>query len=486
MLNVNEWTPVGNLAEILDVSDAEGWQQLRDWYTAPNSPSPQLERIIEIASQHAVVSVLVERRYIDADWRSEHSRFFGGTFKRYPTVCHRLHFFSAVVDPTLDGLAEMQDAYRGYSVMRPLPWAPVGRTMLTPPPELSGATVSECVEQVTVFGARLTVTGMPFISQDSQYLRCAHAAIWMVMRHSHLKHGVPRQLTGEVREAAVGGLVVGRQLPSDGLSLSQMLNALDVLGLSAGSLTIGPKGRPDDKSIPGSLSLYAIACRQINSDLPPIVVSESHAWVLVAWARQPSGGHSRLTLWRHDDAVGPYIRIDDPYNETNSAHSPWVAIITPLLPKMNIDAERAEATGAAFLDYFRVEWGNDCARSTQLHSNNQLTYRTFAVKASDFKARLGSRRLDAELVRLYRSMQMPRYVWVVEAVDKEARSRLEPDVLGEVVLDSTYAAPQELKHAAALVVHLEGKAYAMDPDAYESLELDLASRENYLSDRDAR
>src|SRR5918995_1210962 len=64
---------------------------------------------------------------------------------------------------------------------------------------------------------------MPFLSQDAEYLRCAHAVLWMVLRHTHLAHGLPRHLTAEVHDAALGGVIVGRQVPSEGLSVQQML-----------------------------------------------------------------------------------------------------------------------------------------------------------------------------------------------------------------------------------------------------------------------
>ena len=82
-----EWTPDDAPAVILETSSEDAWDQLRSWY-APNAPAPPLERIIEIAKSHGVAAVLVERRYIDADYRSEHSRFYSTTFRRYPSDLH--------------------------------------------------------------------------------------------------------------------------------------------------------------------------------------------------------------------------------------------------------------------------------------------------------------------------------------------------------------------------------------------------------------
>ena len=76
-------------------------------------------------------SVVVEQRYLDPDWRSEHGAFHGRLFRRHPSVCHRWHLFTDDVPADLSALRP--EAYRGYVVLRPLPSTPVGRTMIAPP-----------------------------------------------------------------------------------------------------------------------------------------------------------------------------------------------------------------------------------------------------------------------------------------------------------------------------------------------------------------
>lgn len=487
-LTIDEWARNDEPGEIIDVRDGSGWDLLRGRY-ADDIDAP-LERIIEIAIDHGVETIVVEFRYIDADWRSEHDHFYGSTFRRYPSICHRLHFFASVVSANFDGLADHAEAYRGYSVMRPLPGSPVGRTMITPPAELSGAVMVKATETVNLFGFDLAVTAMPFISQDAQYLRCAHASIWMILRHATLQHGLPKRLPGEIREAGVGGVVVGRQLPSDGLSVAQMLEALDRLGLPAGLLEPSPDAGPVSKPEPGSLTLYGVLCRYVNSDLPPIVVSHKHAWVVVGWRRSASAGHARLTLWRHDDARGPYIRVDDPWNEPEPAHRPWRLILTPLMPKMNIDAERAEATGATWMELMIKSWGTmpdgSLSRAAEALANGHLTWRTFAVRSNAFKSRLALRGLDPTLVSLYRTTHMPRYIWIIEAVDREARGASRPDVLGEVILDSTHASPKKFAMSGLLCGHLETNAFSQAPDHNTTQMAHLARGSHYLGDQIAR
>lgn len=463
------WTAPTDPFEIVDLTSGEGWERLRIEYSLTRdgkSMSRQLERVIDVCKSRGVASVLIEYRYVDADWRSEHANFYGSTFVRYPSVCHRLHFFACALKGDLTELDDtvVQEAYRGYSVMRPLRETPVGRTMITPPPELLGATLAEVTEKVHLFGATLSVTGMPFISQDAMYLRCAHASIWMVLRYAHLRHGLPRRLPGDIRDAGVGGMVVGRQLPSDGLSTAQMLGALDTLGLPTGRLKPmadpGPEPEPEDAPGPGDPTLYGIACRYVSSELPPIVVSVKHCWVIVAWKREKSDGHNKITLWRHDDARGPYIRIDNPWDEVEDDHEGWQHILPPLLPKMNLDAESAESAGATFLT--NIIQQNEGSAAYEAMKADRLTWRTFAVSSNEFKARLGTRGLPSSLVRMYRLAQLPRQVWLVEAVDREARDGNRADVLGTAVFDSTHAGRR--RTITPLAGHLEDVGFYYLPD----------------------
>lgn len=479
----NEWTPDDSPGDVRRVtSDPATYEPLLNFYTGGRGRDLPLERVFEIARGHGVKSVVVERRYIDADWRSEHANFYGGTFRRYPSVCHRLHFFSADVPDDLEKLDDFQDAYRGYSVMRPLPFAPVGRTMIEPPEEVAGATHTACRETVHVFGWPLDIVSMPFISQDAQYLRCAHASIWMVLRYASVVHGLPVRMPEDIQEACAGGVVVGRQLPSAGLSVHQMLAGMSRLGLSPGKLEAPQSltaGAPP-------LTLFGILCRYINSQLPPIVVSLSHAWVIVGWKRVPSPGHPELTLWRHDDAAGPYIRIDDPWQEARPQHRPWSAIITPLLQKMYIDAERAETTGKAWFELLRKSAIGTFRRAEQADAASELTYRAYAVRGTDYKSRLKDRGLDPGVASLYRLAHMPRYVWVVEAVDRAARKLGHPDVLGEFILDATISEHADLRDRGLVALHLEDYAFTAGPDHHELQHLTIANPRAYISDLYAR
>lgn len=444
-----------------DFSSDNGLTEFYTRYTGGHG-NPALFRIIQIAVEHRVKGVLVETRYIDADWRSEHARFYSTTYVRYPSVAHRAHFFTKPLPEDLGDLSGLVKAYKGYTVLRPLPSQPVGRTMVEPPPELKSGTRCEAEEHVDVLGWKMKVRGMPFISQDAQYLRCAHADLWMVLRHAYLRHQLGRTLPAQVHDATMGGYIVGRQVPSEGLSVQQMLAGMSTLGLSPAILPL-PQTKEDDAT-KGNLGLYAVLCRYVNSNISPIVSSGCHVWLIVGYTRTGSNAHPTLTLYRHDDAAGPYIPIDDPWNEPFNEHKPWARVMLPLPPKIYMTAERAEIIGRW---WFR-NWIDEARQDDPLvlaQRLGNLTFRTYGLDASQYKFALADRSgFDPEVARQYRLAPWPRNLWVIEAIDRQLRDDGEAYVLGEVIIDPTashYAPPSE---PGIIALHAPGFWWRISPD----------------------
>jgi hypothetical protein len=475
------WSPDDAAAAVYDVTVDGAWEQLVDFYAGGSTSAP-LERIVALAREHGVRSLVVEQRHLDPDWRSEHAAFHGRLFRRHPTVTHRWHLFTDAVDP--EDLTRLDPAaYRGYTVLRPLPATPVGRTMITPPPGLDGGVRCEATERVSLFGTALEVRAMPFLSQDAEYLRCAHATLWMVLRHAHLAHGVPRRLTAEVHDAALGGMIVGRQVPSEGLSVPQMMAGATRLGLSPGLVHL-PQTRAEDDDA-GMLTLHGILCRYVNSQAPPIVISRAHAWVVVGYRRVSPESGAGVRLWRHDDARGPYLEVPDPFDEVDDAHRPWQAAILPLLPDVYVTAERAEAAGEHWFRGYLGQADEDepIARAA---ANGGLTWRTYVTRTDEWLERLTGRGVDPELARLYRLTPMPEYVWVVEAVDRAARSAGQPDVVGEAILDSTASTHHEPLLSGLIALHGGRLAHRVGPDHGQRREIRLPAPGHYRTGRRGR
>lgn len=480
-----QWTPSPEPAIAYDLTLPNAAEELIDFY----GRTPPLEQVFSVAHSNSARTAIVELRYIDADFRSSHERFYAGKYRRYPSVCHRLHFFAAAFDD-LALIGEHTDDYLGYSIMRPLEHSPVGRTMLKPPATLNDSVMCTVKSQPNLLGWDLEVRAVPFISQDEQLLRCAHAVQWMVLYHSYLSGETPRIHPGEIHDASGVAAPVDRTLPSHGLAPHQVLAGLDRLHLSPAIVELNFTSKKESKE-ERHLSLFATLCRLLNSQIPPLVHSAEHAWVVAGYrVNEPPGAHDDIELVCHDDSQGPYIHVKDPWAD-DYPRRPWLAAVIPYPRKVHLPAEKAEIAGRHWL----TVQARAAASSTSGNyladavADDHVHYRTYAALAARFKSDLRSKRPDVpeELVDLYCRTQWPRFVWVVEAVDNRLRANASAQgdegacVLGEVLFDATdhhLAAPHNV---VPIALHASGRAAVRAPD-YDALkELHLEQFSPYSS-----
>ena len=202
---------------------------------------------------------------MDADYRSEHSAFYSTTFRRYPSVAHRLHFFDVALTkadfPHDQPPAFDASAYLGYSVVRPIFAAPVGRTMISPKPELAPHVSCVIDDEVNLYGSKLTVSGAaPFMSQDTQLGVCVHVTAWVVSYYHHHRFQGPRWMPerNRFRDSALSRRRV--PAPAEGLTIEQLTGILDTLDLPPIVYRNDHFGAGED--------VFSIACRYLNSGLP--------------------------------------------------------------------------------------------------------------------------------------------------------------------------------------------------------------------------
>ena len=176
-------------ADVISLRADEDWQMLHEYYVEPDQlpllgsgrtdADDAYLRCLEVARESAARTVVIETRYIDADYRSEYSAYYSKAFADIDDSTHRLHFFTSEIEEEQIWNLPDKPGYLGYVIVRPSPSGMVGRSILRPPPELRAWVRTAIREPVSFFGQRLTVEGVPFMSQDTQLGRCAHAATWM-------------------------------------------------------------------------------------------------------------------------------------------------------------------------------------------------------------------------------------------------------------------------------------------------------------------
>lgn len=424
---------------VIELDDL-GWEQLRDFYL-PLTPegtrvgqagAQAFDRVLYVARAAGANSAYIEYRYIDIDFRSEFNHFYGSTFRRYPSVCHRLHFFAGDLAQDLSNLVDIGESYVGYTTIRPLETSPIGRTVLPPPDELKAAVLCLATDLVHLRGVELRVTGMPFTSQDGQYLRCSHSSLWMAATFWNMKGVTPRFLPHEIHEAARGGTMQGRERPHEGLTVPQLMGAIQALGFSGPLITFP---QTEEASRQGrSRSLPAQLCRYLNGQVPIIIHNRSHAWLAIGYFyvgdEDPSHDSARFVF--HDDIRGPYLTSEasaTPHNPWQSIADgrPWRGGLPVLPPKVYITAEKAELLGRERLEILAEERGY----------TGSLSYRTRLTRGVDFKAWVRAVVDDPTLSGLYLDTHLPRNVWVVEAINESTATVDRQCVLGEAVIDCT-------------------------------------------------
>lgn len=129
----------------------------------------------------------------------------------------------------------------------------------------------------------------------------------------------------------------------------------------------------------------------------------------------------------------------------------------PVPDKLWLAPEAAERKGGQFL----LNASNQIASAAgdplpftplqDLINVKQLALRTYAIRSNDFKANLAARTTSEAIQTEYRLARFPRFIWVVEAIDRQLRKAGKPCVVGEAVLDATSSDhdPQEI----ALHIH---------------------------------
>ena len=197
-------------------------------------------------------TAVIEPEYIDRDYLDDYARYYAKCFDGYERTCYRVHFFDAVYDqPTIDKfilstcdessddeprkkLAQFENSYLGFVVIRPLPETIIGRTCLCAYPERERTRQYKALRNVKVsfFGRKLSVRCMPFQQQDSATAACATCSLWSAFQVTSELFGHKTYFPCCITSMAVGhGLSEMRSFPNGGLFIEDMAYAIRAVGL---------------------------------------------------------------------------------------------------------------------------------------------------------------------------------------------------------------------------------------------------------------
>jgi len=454
----------------------------------------QLRYLDEYLRELACRSVVVEKHYIDRDYMEDHSVFYSRNLYPYPNACSRVHFFAALperVKKTLAALARLarkegqagyeaacrrfsEESYLGFTVIKPLPGSPVGRTVLRtygPAAANDFRRAFPCTSPYTVhlLGVQLTVRGLAFQQQDVGVSACATTALWSALQKIRefepVGPATPAQIT---KLAAQFTLPFGRPMPSEGLSLDQMCQAIQALYISPNLV------RTHQYENARAL-IYSTLCSQ----LPPILILESardpdfcHAVTAIGLKLHPQDSErSRLIarglydraadlagVYIHDDRVGPYLgaklerRADGApalsiFPQRGGSAEEWLLthVLTPLHSKIRLSIPE--------LRDLALDIVSGLKSATPRPDTVWLSFEAFVMRSHEYTLDLllnaKTSQIDTVL-DLSATVPLPRYVGVI---------RLTDHVLGAVdVLVDTTSTAQNLHISAVFLRHSRGAA----------------------------
>jgi len=310
------------------------------------SPSRQLRYLYCYLRDLDAQVVIAEPHYFDKDYLSEFAAFYSVSSRGYPNTCRRLHFFSgqvtrelfvAAVSGKRAAITQLQQAYLGFCVVRPIPAAPLGCTVLAWYPDIAPDTrrvTSPSREyHCHLAGLKLSVTGLAWQQQDSAVGACATVGLWSMLHASSFDNDHSAPTTAQITEAAHQTAVTGaRVFPSNGLTIIQLLEAIKRYHMAP--FVMSGDIRPSEVTVRAenirrnagfSKERFASTCASfIRSGYPVLAIGHSigngkHAVCITGFREEPPGDvapravkaadESLKHVYIHDDNLGPNVRF---------------------------------------------------------------------------------------------------------------------------------------------------------------------------------
>lgn len=337
----------------------------------------------------------------------------------------------------------------------------------------------------------------------------------------HYAHSLPRHLPFDITENATAAFsYTGRSIPSSGLTLEQMILALNNMGYFPIYYKKPHRGDYEkDKEYELDRLLWQpldTIYPYIESQIPVIIGLRNHARTVVGYKmydnlsditsenilNEVNRQKRRLTglfpknlspaiipssifsdgLIIHDDQEGiyrlmPYDKkvrdiLKRNYSElfpknNIEVDSSIFSIIIPLPDKIYLSADDVFYTAVAlYIDSLllflikQADKGNENAKAlvkSSFNDNDPLVFRIYFIKGVDFKSRVKSNLNINDKVRdYYISMDMSRFIWVVEISNYSVYGKTR-NIFGEIIFDST-ANKYDFK-GSFLSIHLPGFFY---------------------------
>lgn len=416
-------------------------------------------RILRDGLDEDLHCVVCEPHYVCKDHANLHSFFYSKKFVQKSQHPARLHFFNRQdIDKTTLVLRpiEYQQNYLGFSVIRPVAQRCIGRTVIDPSKIRRGAVKGfyalKTPFKVRLFGPELSVSGFPYISQDTDATLCGHAALWSICRYLSERYPkyrelLPYDLISMTRKEA------GRVVPHRGMTPEDYSAILSEFGTHP--IILHMKARIEDREL--LVPSFRDLCAYVESGVPLLASFRGHAVTIIGhtldWDNPATIDNGWLidhscffdSLVSNDDNHFPYVRltrdprqvVEAPSVTTDKRTSRYFIedlseVVCPLPEKVFLTAALARNICLQAVEIRR-------SKLVALAGDGPFVTRLFFTNSGAFKRR----RLEALKEQgglagvpfFVAQLHLPHFIWVME-IAPLSRYR-QGFCCGEFVLDAT-------------------------------------------------
>ena len=467
-------------------------------------------------------SYVVEDPYIDRDYSADYLHFYARTFRTHDRHCKRVHFFSDDITPLLRrplSTARLhnlrsfaREAYCGFCVIRPLPTAPIGRTILRARIrngfDMEATVTCRADFDAHLLGVDLKVTGTSFLQQDARVGACAQVAIWAGMRHMQARHGYNWVSVADITRFAMpttANEAVSLPAGSEFLTSERMIRAIS----EAGYQPLCFRGTAIDRDI----------LPYVESGIPVILGlkidgSLGHAVTVIGrvFAKQDNPTKRAVDYVPayivHDDQSGPYMWLpmdqgastkysftDDTIKRPTPSDTTELNVREHAVFAVALMSTRVFSTAAAaeYSAWDRIEPTlHDMPKIRQIltrrqlpvdarlldelqaaYESNHIVLRTYLTSAAGYRRHLFGGSASDDLKDALLDLHLPHFTWITEISTIDSYNQSSPGfrrIYGHTVLDATSTGKDG---DGLLALHLPGLLFTKDINAPVSAQ-DLA------------
>ena len=412
----------------------------------------QLKKYIGLQSK----LVSIEFPYYENDYLSSYYIFYAKKLQKFPKECYRLLFYADRSARTLMGYITLRPTYEGRHL---------GKIYFEPQylvKEKVNLILGDC--KCHIGGSESILKLFPHMKQEGDVAVCAHVATWSVLRSFASRfHRYPELTLGRIVEMV--SPESERMIPSRGLTAFQISQVFLDAGFS-------PVVLFNDERNPRLIREAMIS--YVASGIPVVAVltNRNHAISIVGLGEaKPQHGadlEERVksyctyeSYWEDGNEVRTNVVLssrfynsivvnDDNYFPYALAHMkrppqdaddddtiPYTIpeidrLIIPLYSRIQLSYEDIRTIFLRMVSTYQENWGGPIVGRIFLASAN--TYREY-INEIDDTANPSLKLIKPILI----SLEMPRFIWCVEASSVEHYQQENPVVDGLVIYDSTSA-----------------------------------------------